>query len=157
MCKTKLDEVMKWLETAEHAEVEESASMQSDLESVCHPIMQQLNSSGGGGMPSQSLTPPETQEGGPTIEKSKLIHYFNMVSGVTNEPLPCGLLLQDHGSFRHRLQVLHALRSETSRLPCFGFRREIDLHHDLQTLQIQGHSSRLQQEGSESDLETTAS
>ena len=72
VCKTKLDEVMKWLETAEHAEVEEFASMQSDLESVCHPIIQKLNSSGGGGMPSQSPTPLETQEGGPTIAKVDL-------------------------------------------------------------------------------------
>merc|ERR1711968_111503 len=35
----KVDEVMKWLDTAEHAEKEEFDSMQKDLESIANPIM----------------------------------------------------------------------------------------------------------------------
>merc|ERR1711861_43992 len=49
----KIDEVMKWLDTAEHAEKEEFESMQKDVESVCNPIIQKMYAAagGGGGMP----------------------------------------------------------------------------------------------------------
>merc|ERR1712124_190917 len=54
----KIDEVMKWLDTAEHAEKEEFESMQKDLESVSNPIITKMYQAGGmpeggmgGGMP----------------------------------------------------------------------------------------------------------
>merc|ERR1712057_124699 len=48
----KLDETLKWLETAEHAEKDEFESMQKDLESVCNPIITKMYQAGGGeGMP----------------------------------------------------------------------------------------------------------
>merc|ERR1712146_172459 len=39
---TKVDEVMAWLDTAEHAEKEEFDSMQKDLESIANPIMTKM-------------------------------------------------------------------------------------------------------------------
>merc|ERR1712017_26878 len=54
----KVNEVMQWLDTAEHAEKEEFESMQKDLESVCNPIITKMYQAGGmpeggmgGGMP----------------------------------------------------------------------------------------------------------
>merc|ERR1739841_121139 len=50
----KVDEVMKWLDTAEHAEKEEFDSMQKDLEAVCNPVITKMYQAGGapeGGMP----------------------------------------------------------------------------------------------------------
>merc|ERR1712017_19913 len=50
----KVDEVMAWLDTAEHAEKEEFDSMQKDLEAVCNPVITKMYQAGGapeGGMP----------------------------------------------------------------------------------------------------------
>merc|ERR1711861_83855 len=44
----KVDEVMKWLETAEHAEKDEFESMQKDLEAVCNPVITKMYQAGGG-------------------------------------------------------------------------------------------------------------
>merc|ERR1712017_23708 len=44
----KVNEVMTWLDTAEHAEKEEFESMQKELESVCNPIIQKLYAASGG-------------------------------------------------------------------------------------------------------------
>merc|ERR1712188_276567 len=44
----KLDETLKWLETAEHAEKDEFESMQKDLESVCNPIITKMYQATGG-------------------------------------------------------------------------------------------------------------
>jgi len=70
----KLDEVMQWLETAEHAEKEEFESMQKDLEGVCNPIMTKMYQAGGGaegGMPDGGGMPggDSAPAGGPTIEE----------------------------------------------------------------------------------------
>merc|ERR1711868_1863 len=55
----KVNEVMKWLDTAEHAEKEEFESMQKDVESVCNPIIQKMYAAAGGGPAGD----------GPTIEE----------------------------------------------------------------------------------------
>merc|ERR1712164_67362 len=66
------DEVMKWLDTAEHAEKEEFDSMQKDLEGVCNPIMTKMYQATGGadpsagGMPGAGAAPAGD---GPTIEE----------------------------------------------------------------------------------------
>merc|ERR1712188_325250 len=44
----KVEEVMQWLETAEHAEKEEFESMQKDLETVCNPVITKMYQAGGG-------------------------------------------------------------------------------------------------------------
>merc|ERR1712159_685713 len=44
----KVDEVMSWLDTAEHAEKEEFESMQKELEGVCNPIIQKMYAASGG-------------------------------------------------------------------------------------------------------------
>jgi len=68
----KVDEVMKWLDTAEHAEKEEFDSMQKDLEGVCNPIMTKMYQATGGadpsagGMPGAGAAPAGD---GPTIEE----------------------------------------------------------------------------------------
>jgi len=67
----KIDEVMKWLDTAEHAEKEEFDSMQKDLEGVCNPIIQKMYAAAGGappegGMPGAGAAPSGD---GPTIEE----------------------------------------------------------------------------------------
>merc|ERR1711906_71274 len=43
----KVNEVMSWLDTAEHAEKEEFESMQKELEGVCNPIIQKLYAASG--------------------------------------------------------------------------------------------------------------
>merc|ERR1711912_205588 len=57
----KVDEVMAWLDTAEHAEKDEFESMQKDLESVCNPIITKMYQAGGGmpegGMPDSGSAP----------------------------------------------------------------------------------------------------
>merc|ERR1711907_502293 len=66
----KVNEVMTWLDTAEHAEKEE-------LESVCNPIIQKLYQNAGGapdmgaGFPGSGGDAPPSSEGGagPTIEE----------------------------------------------------------------------------------------
>jgi len=71
----KVNEVMAWLDTAEHAEKEEFESMQKDLESVCNPIITKMYQAGGmpeggmgGGMPGGGM--PNAGGGdGPTIEE----------------------------------------------------------------------------------------
>merc|ERR1712100_40059 len=47
----KVEEVMQWLETAEHAEKDEFESMQKDLEAVCNPVITKMYQAGGGEMP----------------------------------------------------------------------------------------------------------
>merc|ERR1712023_327063 len=73
----KVDEVMTWLDTAEHAEKDEFESMQKELESVCNPIIQKLYQNAGGapdmgaGFPGAGGDAPPSSEGGagPTIEE----------------------------------------------------------------------------------------
>merc|ERR1712110_1348904 len=69
----KVDEVMQWLETAEHAEKDEFESMQKDLESVCNPIITKMYQAGGGapegGMPGGMPDGGDSGAGGPTIEE----------------------------------------------------------------------------------------
>ena len=57
--KEKVEEVMKWLDTAQNAEKEEIDSMKKELEDVAKPIMQKLYGSAGGegGMPDMSGMP----------------------------------------------------------------------------------------------------
>ena len=57
--KEKVDEVMKWLDTAQNAEKEEIDSMKKELEDVSKPIMEKLYSAAGGqgGMPDMSQMP----------------------------------------------------------------------------------------------------
>merc|ERR1712054_20220 len=68
----KVNEVMQWLDTAEHAEKEEFESMQKDLESVCNPIITKMYQAGGmpeGGMPGGGMPGGgDAPAGGPTIE-----------------------------------------------------------------------------------------
>merc|ERR1719174_725069 len=71
----KVQEVMQWLDTAEHAEKEEFESMQKDLESVCNPIITKMYQAGGmpeggmgGGMPGGDM-PAGGGGDGPTIEE----------------------------------------------------------------------------------------
>merc|ERR1712188_21635 len=71
----KVQEVMQWLDTAEHAEKEEFESMQKDLESVCNPIITKMYQAGGmpeggmgGGMPGGGM-PNAAGGDGPTIEE----------------------------------------------------------------------------------------
>jgi L1 cell adhesion molecule like protein len=76
---SKVDEVMSWLDTAEHAEKEEFESMQKELEAVCNPIIQKLYAATGGapgpdmsgGFPGGDGAAPPSSEGGagPTIEE----------------------------------------------------------------------------------------
>merc|ERR1712178_604076 len=69
----KIDEVMKWLDTAEHAEKEEFESMQKDVEAVCNPIIQTMYAAagGGGGMPEGGMPGAGGAPAGdgPTIEE----------------------------------------------------------------------------------------
>merc|ERR1712188_879 len=75
----KVNEVMTWLDTAEHAEKEEFESMQKELEAVCNPIIQKMYQDAGGapgGMPDMGGgfpggdAPPSSDGGaGPTIEE----------------------------------------------------------------------------------------
>merc|ERR1711937_490019 len=75
----KVNEVMAWLDTAEHAEKEEFESMQKELEAVCNPIIQKMYQDAGGapgGMPDMGGgfpggdAPPSSDGGaGPTIEE----------------------------------------------------------------------------------------
>jgi len=73
----KLNEVMAWLDTAEHAEKEEFESMQKDLEAVCNPIITKMYQAGGmpeggmgGGMPGGGMPGGGDAGGaGPTIEE----------------------------------------------------------------------------------------
>jgi L1 cell adhesion molecule like protein len=57
--KEKVEEVMKWLDTAQNAEKEEIDSMKKELEDIAKPIMQKLYGSAGGegGMPDMSGMP----------------------------------------------------------------------------------------------------
>jgi len=76
---SKVEEVMTWLETAEHAEKEEFESMQKELEGICNPIIQKLYAATGGqpgpdmgaGFPGGDGAAPPSSEGGagPTIEE----------------------------------------------------------------------------------------
>jgi len=75
---SKVEEVMTWLETAEHAEKEEFESMQKELEAVCNPIIQKLYAATGGqpgpdmsgGFPGGDGAAPSSEGGaGPTIEE----------------------------------------------------------------------------------------
>merc|ERR1711966_243287 len=72
----KVEEVMQWLETAEHAEKDEFESMQKDLESICNPIITKMYQAAGGapedggmpgGMPGGGGDAPAGA--GPTIEE----------------------------------------------------------------------------------------
>merc|ERR1712017_59100 len=73
----KVNEVMSWLDTAEHAEKEEFDSMQKELEGVCNPIIQKLYAASGGapgpdmGFPGAGGDAPTSSDGGagPTIEE----------------------------------------------------------------------------------------
>eukprot|EP00656_Telonema_subtile_P008982 TRINITY_DN141_c0_g1_i4.p1 TRINITY_DN141_c0_g1~~TRINITY_DN141_c0_g1_i4.p1 ORF type:complete len:670 (-),score=254.84 TRINITY_DN141_c0_g1_i4:180-2189(-) len=74
----KVSEVMKWLDTAEHAEKEEFESMQKELEAICNPIIQKLYAATGGAGPDGNMgggfpggdAPPSSEGGaGPTIEE----------------------------------------------------------------------------------------
>merc|ERR1712164_95219 len=69
----KVDEVMQWLETAEHAEKDEFESMQKDLEAVCNPIITKMYQAAGGapegGMPGGMPTGGDDSGAGPTIEE----------------------------------------------------------------------------------------
>merc|ERR1711907_284071 len=67
--KAKVEEVMQWLETAEHAEKDEFDSMQKDLEAVCNPIITKMYQ--GGAAPDQGMPGQEDTSGGqgPTIEE----------------------------------------------------------------------------------------
>ena len=47
--KEKVDEVMKWLETAQNAEKEEIDSMKKELEDIAKPIMRELYGAAGEG------------------------------------------------------------------------------------------------------------
>merc|ERR1711868_312875 len=74
----KVNEVMSWLDTAEHAEKEEFESMQKELEGVCNPIIQKMYAASGGapgpdmgaGFPGAGGDVPSNDSGaGPTIEE----------------------------------------------------------------------------------------
>merc|ERR1711959_344965 len=74
----KVNEVMTWLDTAEHAEKEEFESMQKELEAVCNPIIQKMYAATGGapgpdmnaGFGGDGAAPPgDGGAGGPTIEE----------------------------------------------------------------------------------------
>jgi len=69
----KVEEVMQWLETAEHAEKDEFESMQKDLESVCNPIITKMYQAAGGapegGMPGGMPGGDAPAGAGPTIEE----------------------------------------------------------------------------------------
>merc|ERR1711998_351082 len=69
----KVEEVMQWLETAEHAEKDEFESMQKDLEAVCNPVITKMYQAGGGapegGMPGGMPGGGDEAPGGPTIEE----------------------------------------------------------------------------------------
>eukprot|EP00656_Telonema_subtile_P008980 TRINITY_DN141_c0_g1_i2.p1 TRINITY_DN141_c0_g1~~TRINITY_DN141_c0_g1_i2.p1 ORF type:complete len:694 (-),score=258.68 TRINITY_DN141_c0_g1_i2:276-2357(-) len=74
----KVSEVMKWLDTAEHAEKEEFESMQKELEAICNPIIQKLYAATGGDAPGADMgggfpggDAPTSSDGGagPTIEE----------------------------------------------------------------------------------------
>jgi len=74
----KVNEVMSWLDTAEHAEKEEFESMQKELEGVCNPIIQKMYAASGGapgpdmgaGFPGAGGDAPSADGGaGPTIEE----------------------------------------------------------------------------------------
>merc|ERR1711907_424698 len=69
----KVDEVMAWLDTAEHAEKDEFESMQKDLEAVCNPIITKMYQGAGGmpegGMPGGMPGADGGAAGGPTIEE----------------------------------------------------------------------------------------
>jgi len=75
----KVNEVMSWLDTAEHAEKEEFESMQKELEGVCNPIIQKMYAAAGGapggpdmsaGFGGDGAAPPgDGAAGGPTIEE----------------------------------------------------------------------------------------
>merc|ERR1711998_402748 len=69
----KVEEVMAWLDTAEHAEKEEFESMQKDLEAICNPIITKMYQGGGmpeGGMPGGGMPGGgDAPAGGPTIEE----------------------------------------------------------------------------------------
>merc|ERR1712046_232282 len=69
----KVNEVMSWLDTAEHAEKEEFESMQKELEAVCNPIVTKMyqaaggaGDAGAGGMPG-GMPGGDAPAGGPTI------------------------------------------------------------------------------------------
>jgi len=72
----KVNEIMKWLEHADHAEKEEFESMQKELEAVCNPIIQKMYAATGGapsagGFPGAGGHGGHGAEGGagPTIEE----------------------------------------------------------------------------------------
>merc|ERR1712219_110137 len=73
----KVNEVMSWLDTAEHAEKEEFESMQKELEGVCNPIIQKMYAASGGapgpdmgaGFPGAGDAPADDPSQGPTIEE----------------------------------------------------------------------------------------
>eukprot|EP00658_Telonema_sp_P-2_P080090 TRINITY_DN78_c0_g1_i4.p1 TRINITY_DN78_c0_g1~~TRINITY_DN78_c0_g1_i4.p1 ORF type:complete len:649 (-),score=278.70 TRINITY_DN78_c0_g1_i4:171-2117(-) len=76
----KVQEVMTWLDTAEHAEKEEFESMQKELEAVCNPIIQKMYAAAGGapggpdmgaGFPGAGGDGAPSTDGGagPTIEE----------------------------------------------------------------------------------------
>merc|ERR1712022_101673 len=73
----KVNEVMSWLDTAEHAEKEEFESMQKELEGVCNPIIQKMYAASGGapgpdmgaGFPGGDAPPSSEGGAGPTIEE----------------------------------------------------------------------------------------
>merc|ERR1711998_178067 len=69
----KVEEVMQWLETAEHAEKDEFESMQKDLEAVCNPVITKMYQAGGGapegGMPGGMPGGDAPAGAGSTIEE----------------------------------------------------------------------------------------
>merc|ERR1711934_1025849 len=65
----KVDEVMAWLDTAEHAEKEEFDSMQKDLEAVCNPIITKMYQGGDAPPSDQGMPGQESPGAGPSIEE----------------------------------------------------------------------------------------
>ena len=63
----KVDEVMKWLETANNASKEELDSMKKDLEDVAKPIMEKLYANPAGGMPGADGMPGAGGMNGPDL------------------------------------------------------------------------------------------
>merc|ERR1712219_13143 len=65
----KVNEVMTWLDTAEHAEKEEFESMQKELEAVCNPIIQKLYAASGGAPgPDMGAGFPGADSGAPSAD-----------------------------------------------------------------------------------------
>eukprot|EP00656_Telonema_subtile_P013928 TRINITY_DN1707_c0_g2_i1.p1 TRINITY_DN1707_c0_g2~~TRINITY_DN1707_c0_g2_i1.p1 ORF type:complete len:576 (+),score=204.24 TRINITY_DN1707_c0_g2_i1:113-1840(+) len=62
---TKVDAVLVWLDSAEHAEKEEFESMQQELEQTCNPVFQKMHANGG----PENGAAADSAGAGPTIEE----------------------------------------------------------------------------------------